>query len=475
MEQLVLKGLEYWEHRIEEAYESAFKAWMVQCHAIKQIRDEEAYKAAGYNSIEEYAERRWNYTRTTTNRMIDVCEQFSKGGNSPELDDSIRTEKRSMLLTLLSPNLDKEDYKLICEDTKVKDMEQLAKLQGEYSEGDQVEGQMSLIQESDQRDILDAVRKIFRPREEKERLDNLFRLDPDSDEMKYWANDFNYTGNRMIYNSDMFPFIFFFYSDKEGIKIKNLKTREIEERTYKDFYFLVRRAFGREAVNGSDIWQQAFGAAYEEEQRKKQEEERIRKQLEEQKKKVVNQKKTESRKSNSTESIPQPKDIGTSEEKPISEKVPEIKASEPLTEPVKEEESQATEPEETNEPQKEVENPVCEVAQTRISSHTDGNSEDVEKEPEITSEELEHEVVSGEVEDEHIVHLIIPEYQAIAENSKKFLICKNNVQVGDVIVIRVKFNRAFSDIKAKVTYREKNTGLMQEYTAYGIEVVDEEE
>ena len=93
MEQLVLKGLEYWEHRIEEAYESAFKAWMVQCHAIKQIRDEEAYKAAGYNSIEEYAERRWNYTRTTTNRMIDVCEQFSKGGNSPELDDSIRTEK----------------------------------------------------------------------------------------------------------------------------------------------------------------------------------------------------------------------------------------------------------------------------------------------------------------------------------------------------------------------------------------------
>ena len=51
MEQLVLKGLEYWEHRIEEAYESAFKAWMVQCHAIKQIRDEEAYKAAGYNSI----------------------------------------------------------------------------------------------------------------------------------------------------------------------------------------------------------------------------------------------------------------------------------------------------------------------------------------------------------------------------------------------------------------------------------------
>ena len=252
MEQLVLKGLEYWEHRIEEAYESAFKAWMVQCHALKQIRDEEAYKAAGYNSIEEYAERRWNYTRTTTNRMIDVCEQFSKGGNSPELDDSIRTEKRSMLLTLLSPNLDKEDYKLICEDTKVKDMEQLAKLQGEYSEGDQVEGQMSLIQESDQGDILDAVRKIFRPREEKERLDNLFRLDPDSDEMKYWANDFNYTGNRMIYNSDMFPFIFFFYSDKEGIKIKNLKTREIEERTYKDFYFLVRRAFGREAVNGSE-------------------------------------------------------------------------------------------------------------------------------------------------------------------------------------------------------------------------------
>ena len=474
MEQLILKGLEYWEHRIEEAYESAFKAWMVQCHAIKQIRDEEAYKAAGYNSIEEYAERRWNYTRTTTNRMIDVCEQFSKGGNSPELDDSIRTEKRSMLLTLLSPNLDKEDYKLICEDTKVKDMEQLAKLQGEYSEDDQVEGQMSLIQESDQRDILDAVRKIFRPREEKERLDNLFRLDPDSDEMKYWANDFNYTGNRMIYNSDMFPFIFFFYSDKEGIKIKNLKTREIEERTYKDFYFLVRRAFGREAVNGSDIWQQAFGAAYEEEQRQKQEEERIRKQLEEQKKKVVNQKKTESRKSNSTESIPQPKDIGTSEEKPNSEKTPEIKASEPLTEQVKEEESQATEPEETNEPQKEAENPVCDLAQTRISSHMDSNSEDVEKEPKIISEELEHEVVSGEIEDSHLVNLYLSEYRAIAEGKKHFVICRNDVRVGDIVIIREAFAR-FPEIRAKITYKEENNGLAVEYTAYEIEVEDEEE
>lgn len=474
MEQLVLKGLEYWEHRIEEAYESAFKAWMVQCHAIKQIRDEEAYKAAGYNSIEEYAEKRWNYTRTTTNRMIDVCEQFSKGGNSPELDDSIRTEKRSMLLTLLSPNLDKEDYKLICEDTKVKDMEQLAKLQGEYSEGDQVEGQMSLIQESDQRDILDAVRKIFRPREEKERLDNLFRLDPDSDEMKYWANDFNYTGNRMIYNSDMFPFIFFFYSDKEGIKIKNLKTREIEERTYKDFYFLVRRAFGREAVNGSDIWRQAFGAAYEEEQRQKQEEERIRKQLEEQKKKVVNQKKTESRKSNSTENIPRPKDIGTSEEKPNSEKTPEIKASEPLTEQVKEEESQETEPEETKEPQKEAENPVCEVAQTRISSHTDGNSEDVEKEPEIVSEELEHEVISGEIEDSHLVNLYLSEYRAIEEGKKHFVICRNDVQVGDIVIIREEFDR-FPEIRAKITYKEENNGLAAEYTAYEIEVEDEEE
>ncbi len=138
-------------------------------------------------------------------------------------------------------------------------------------------------------------------------------------------------------------------------------------------------------------------------------------------------------------------------------------------------EEPVAEPEEVKEPQKEVENPVCEVAQTRISSHTDGNSVDVEKKAVITSEKLEHEVVSGEVEDEHIVHLIVSEYQAIAENSKKFLICKNNVQVGDVIVIRVKFNRAFSDIKAKVTYREKNTGLMPEYTAYGIEVVDEEE
>lgn len=145
-----------------------------------------------------------------------------------------------------------------------------------------------------------------------------------------------------------------------------------------------------------------------------------------------------------------------------------------MTKPVKEEESQAAEQEETKKPQKEVENPVCEVAQTRISSHTDSNSEDVEKEPEIVSEELEHEVVSGEIEDSHLVNLYLSEYRAIEEGKKHFVICRNDVRVGDIVIIREAFDR-FPEIRAKITYKEENNGLAAEYTAYEVEVEDEEE
>ena len=408
---------------------------------LKKIRDAEAFRNDGYSSIYEFAEKEFGVTRTVASRFMSINDKYSEDGYSLELKEQYKGLGSSRLSEMLT--LPEEDHVMITPVTKIEDIRELKRFEKE-----------EVHEEST---IADLLKNFFLNQDKK--LEAVMT----NDNLKDVAEIVNPSGNVSYrYRMDFMMM----HEYEKGIDIKNFQT---------GMHHLEWSVFVEECKKVFVYDPEAAGTVYEQNYGKNEPEEPVAEPVKEDKTEVVEEKEEKSRKNNLTESDSQPKDISTSEEKPISEKVPEIKASEPLTEPAKEEESRETEPEEVKEPQKEVENPVCEVAQTRISSHTDGNSVDVEKEPEIISEEPEHEVVSGEVEDEHIVHLIIPEYQAIAENSKKFLICKNNVQVGDVIVIRVKFNRAFSDIKAKVTYREKNTGLMPEYTAYGIEVVDEEE
>ena len=408
---------------------------------LKKIRDAEAFRNDGYSSIYEFAEKEYGVTRTVASRFMSINDKYSEDGYSLELKEQYKGLGSSRLSEMLT--LPEEDHVMITPVTKIEDIRALKRFEKE-----------EVHEEST---IADLLKNFFLNQDKK--LEAVMM----NDNLKDVAEIVNPSGNVSYrYRMDFMMM----HEYEKGIDIKNFQTG-MHHLEWSDFVEECKKVFVYDPEAAGTVYEQNYG--------KNEPEEPVVEPVKEDKAEVVEEKEEESRKNNLTESVPQPKDIGTSEEKPISEKTPEIKASEPFTGSVKEEKSQATEQEETKKPQKEAENPVCEVAQTRISSHIDGDSEDIEKEPEIISEEPKHEVVSGEVEDEHIVHLIIPEYQAIADGSKKFLICKNNVQAGDVIVIRVKFNRAFSDIKAKVTYREKNTGLMPEYTAYGIEVVDEEE
>lgn len=406
---------------------------------LKKIRDAEAFRNDGYSSIYEFAEKEFGVTRTVASRFMSINDKYSEDGYSLELKEQYKGLGSSRLSEMLT--LPEEDHVMITPVTKIEDIRELKRFEKEEAHEEST--------------IADLLKNFFLNQDKK--LEAVMT----NDNLKDVAEIVNPSGNVSYrYRMDFMMM----HEYEKGIDIKNFQTG-MHHLEWSDFVEECKKVFVYDPEAAGTVYEQNYG--------KNEPEEPVAEPVKEDRTEVVEEKEEKSSKSNSTESVPQPKDIGTSKEKPNSEKTPEIKASEPLSEPVKEEESQATEPEEKKEPQKEAENPVCDLAQTRISSHTESDSEDVEKEPEIVSEELEHEVVSGEVEDEHIVHLIISEYQAIAEGSKKFLICRNNVQVGDVIVIRVKFNRAFSEIKAKITYREKNTGVMPEYTAYGIEVVDE--
>lgn len=265
---------------------------------LKKIRDEKMYKDDGYNTIWEFAMGEFKLDRTAASRFMHINDKYSIDGNSRYLQDQYQGFSKSTLIEMLS--LPVEDYELIKADTKIDDIRELKAAEREQQEEkeSQIEGQESLLSimpdvlpesekpKKEEVTISDVLRELFKPREEKERLDSLCSMDPNSDEMRWWVNDFNQTGNRTF---KKVPFFIFFYSLEEGLKIKNLKEASVKTYTYTDFYFMVRAAFHQETVRGRDVWAQAFGEEYEEELRAQEEAEKEKAMIEAEQKMIAHQ------------------------------------------------------------------------------------------------------------------------------------------------------------------------------------------
>lgn len=257
---------------------------------LKKIRNDKLYLEDGYPDIWEMAQAEFNLSRTVASRFMSINDKYSIDGNSPELQEQFKGFGKSALTEML--NLPVEDYELVTPDTKIEDIRELKEAERKNEE-EQVPGQMSLIKDmpevvpeadkstKEEITISDVLREMFRPREMKEHLDQLVNMDPDSSSMEWWVNDFNAAGNRTF---KKIPYFLFFYGKDEGMKIKNITAGTIEAKTYKDFYFMVRAAFGKETVRGTDVWMQAFGEEWKEQQRLEKEAEEKAKQQNTQKK-----------------------------------------------------------------------------------------------------------------------------------------------------------------------------------------------
>lgn len=293
---------------------------------LKKIRDEKMYLTDGYKDVWEMAKAEYNLDRTTASRFMSINDRYSIGGNSIELQEQFTGFGKSALVEMLT--LPVEDYELLSPDTKIEDIRELKEAEREQAEEnkDELEGQMSLINDipdvvpdaekpkKEEVTISDVLRELFRPREMKGYLDQLINMDPDSDSMEWWVNDFNQSGNRTF---KKIPFFLFFYGREEGFKLKNIKTSEIKSHTYKDFYFMVRAAFAQEKAAGTDVWNQAFGAEYEAELQRQKEEEQRQREEEKRKKELQKQKEEKQRqvKENQEKTVSEEPKNDVSEEK----------------------------------------------------------------------------------------------------------------------------------------------------------------
>lgn len=71
---------------------------------LKHIREKEMYKEEDYANIYELAADKFNLSQPTATRFINICEQFSIGHDSPELDEKYLDFNMSQLFEMLPMN-----------------------------------------------------------------------------------------------------------------------------------------------------------------------------------------------------------------------------------------------------------------------------------------------------------------------------------------------------------------------------------
>lgn len=87
---------------------------------LKHIRDNELYKEDGYENIWECAADQLGYSQSTASRFINICEKFSKGHNSPELDAKYAGFDKSQMIEMLP--MEQEQLDKINPDMTVKEI-----------------------------------------------------------------------------------------------------------------------------------------------------------------------------------------------------------------------------------------------------------------------------------------------------------------------------------------------------------------
>ena len=133
-------SLEDAEVFIRSNLQSAVRSVIATGFYLKHIRDNELYLEAGYKNINEYAMDRFGLSASATSRYITRNTRFSRGGNSPLIDDRFKDFSKSQLQEMLS--LDDEQMGQVTPDMTVGEIRQIRK--AEEDPDPQLPGQMEI-------------------------------------------------------------------------------------------------------------------------------------------------------------------------------------------------------------------------------------------------------------------------------------------------------------------------------------------
>lgn len=118
-------SLEDAEVFIRSNLQSAVRSVIATGFYLKHIRDNELYLEAGYKNINEYAMDRFGLSASATSRYITRNTRFSRGGNSPLIDDRFKDFSKSQLQEMLG--MSDEQLEQITPDMTVREIRSTAR------------------------------------------------------------------------------------------------------------------------------------------------------------------------------------------------------------------------------------------------------------------------------------------------------------------------------------------------------------
>lgn len=118
-------SLEDAEVFIRSNLQSAVRSVIATEFYLKHIRDNELYLEAGYKNINEYAMDRFGLSASATSRYITRNTRFSRGGNSPLIDDRFKDFSKSQLQEMLG--MSDEQLEQVTPDMTVREIRSMAR------------------------------------------------------------------------------------------------------------------------------------------------------------------------------------------------------------------------------------------------------------------------------------------------------------------------------------------------------------
>lgn len=118
-------SLEDAEVFIRSNLQSAVRSVIATGFYLKHIRDNELYLEAGYKNVNEYAMDKFGLSASATSRYITRNTRFSRGGNSPLIDDRFKDFSKSQLQEMLG--MSDEQLEQVTPDMTVREIRSMAR------------------------------------------------------------------------------------------------------------------------------------------------------------------------------------------------------------------------------------------------------------------------------------------------------------------------------------------------------------
>lgn len=223
-----------WKQEIIQRLNSSIDNFIVIGYRLKQIRDTEAYRNEGYDSLGQFVQAEFNIGISTASKFMKINDVYSVNGNSMELKEEYRNFGYNKLYEMIA--LPIEDRQMVTPDTPVKDIREIKKF------NDEKNAEPEKKDNTDQDGLMEGLIRIVFGDEKMEKAFNKIihgEYRSNSDQCEILAALIP-AGSRVV----RYKTLMVFFSG-DGIRLKRIG-KDDEMITFSDFYEIVEYLFQKE-------------------------------------------------------------------------------------------------------------------------------------------------------------------------------------------------------------------------------------